>query len=63
MLEVWQQLASTKPFYAAAVESWSQRDVRKFKTLQNNGLNYLVIYNNTVSTNLEEAQWNKLIIR
>ena len=64
MLEEWKQLALKSPFYSGAIETWTNRDVRKLEALQNNNLNYLIIYyDGTVSTNLEESQWNRLIIK
>lgn len=43
-LRCWEEKAKTSQFYAAAIETWTVRDVKKAKVAKENNLNYLVIY-------------------
>ena len=43
-LKEWKQKAKESKFYQAAIETWTQRDVKKQKIAKDNNLNYKVIY-------------------
>ena len=43
-LILWQQKAQTSKYYQNAIETWTKRDPTKYKTAQDNCLNYLVFY-------------------
>ena len=45
LLQLWQQRAIEKPLYKNAIETWTQRDVLKYKTAKDNKLNYILVYN------------------
>ena len=54
MLEYWKKRAAKSNFYKEAIETWTQRDVLKFKTAKENNLNYLTYYSEADTKNLEE---------
>ena len=43
-LAVWEEKAKTSEYYKNAIQTWTVRDVLKYKTAKQNCLNYLVIY-------------------
>ena len=43
-LVLWQQKARCSRYYQTAIDTWTIRDVNKYKKAQENGLNYLVFY-------------------
>ena len=43
-LALWQQKAEASKYYQGAIETWTVRDIIKFKTAQENNLNYLAFY-------------------
>jgi hypothetical protein len=45
-LVIWQEKAKESKFFSNAIETWTKRDVEKLKTLKENNLNYILIYNN-----------------
>lgn len=44
-LATWEEKAKQSDFYRNAIETWTVRDVLKFKTAKQNKLNYIVYYN------------------
>lgn len=44
LLKVWQEKAKTSKYFAAAIETWTIRDVKKAKIAKENKLNYIIIY-------------------
>ena len=43
-LTLWQQKAQLSKYYQNAIETWTVRDLNKYKKAQENSLNYLVFY-------------------
>lgn len=56
LLEYWQKrsLELDSKFYEDAINTWTKRDVRKFKTANKNKLKYLVYYSEDESNSFEE---------
>ena len=44
ILELWKEKAKTSDFYKNAIYQWTDLDVRKKKTAENNNLNFEAIY-------------------
>lgn len=53
-LEQWQDKAKTSDFYLAAIETWTKRDVEKFRVAKENNLRYKVFYK---EADLEDFSW------
>ena len=52
LLENWKEKAKTSNYYRLAIEVWTVRDPLKIKILQQNNLNFEIIYRNvTISNN------------
>lgn len=63
-LRDWEQKATTSKHYKNAIEVWTKRDVEKLKSLTNNKLNYILIYDmnfENIVSSLEVVQWERII--
>ena len=45
-LALWQEKAKVSKYYASAIYTWTQLDVKKFEDARKNNLKYLVVYPN-----------------
>lgn len=44
-LSIWQEKAKTSDYYKNAIQTWTERDIKKFEFAEKNNLNYKTIYN------------------
>lgn len=63
-IKIWKQKAINSDFYKVAMDVWTVRDVMKLTTLNNNKLNYIILYpKNVYLTGGLGEQWVSQILR
>lgn len=62
LLGCWQEKAKTSNYYKKAIDTWTRRDVLKFKCAVENNLNYYAFYNEPAALNFLKTEEFKKVM-